>query len=126
MVTITAAEKKQFEILAQRLHIEFVENSQLDHADSLDKDSFLWRMIDFLEDLQDFEFDEYKTADKENFVPIRQRKARTILAGKLVHKAKELKSKPSEFSTPRATKESTWRFKTEVPIFSCLEEIITW
>ena len=125
---LTPEQKKRFESLAQRLHIEFNENSQLNHAEfgHHNKKSILGQTIAFLEDVNDFEHQEYLTADWQNIIPIRQRKANTIRAKKLVSKAMGLKLDPSKVSTSSAPKESTWRFKTEIPIFERLEDTITW
>lgn len=118
---LTAAEKKRFESLAQRLHIEFVEK-----FDNLDDMSVRDQTITLLKDIGDLESKEYETADKLSIMPIGQRKAITKRAKKIAFKARNLKLDRSKVSTSSAPKESTWRFKTEIPIFESLEQPITW
>jgi len=125
---LTANEKKRFERLAQQLHIEFVENSQLNHVQFAYpvQISVLDQMISFVEDMGDLESEKYLTADKQNILPIGQRKAYTRRVKRLASKAMNLKLDRSKFSTSSAPKESTWRFKTEIPVFESLEITITW
>ena len=125
---LTANEKKHFESLAQQLHIEFVENSQrsVSLAQQLHTISVIDQTIIFLHDIGDSESKEYDTADEQEIISITQRKANTKRAKKIASKAMNLKLDRSKVSTSSAAKESTWRFKTEIPIFESLEVSITW
>lgn len=120
---LTKFEKEHFESLAKHLQIQFVENSELNHTDVLES-SGLGLVFHVIEDMKDFEFEIYRIPDEN--IPISKQKEFMRRTDKIAFRAKKLKVDRSEVKIWNAPKESTWRFKIEIPIFESLEQTITW